>query len=257
RLASWFNQDHGILTVCDILTGRPGDDAAEAIKREEAMNAFFDREGIVAFGEVNVVERFEAGVIDIVQANGMGALRSNTIVFGWPRRPERLAAELRVIGTVGRLGKAALIIRPEPPTGPDRHERIDVWWRGKQKNGDLMLLLAHLLTLNPLWRGAEITVRTIVLSDAGRYDMEKSLAALIDSVRIGARGDVIVKPQDVSVVEVMQETSRDADVVFIGLMTPEEGTEDEYAARLTNMLEGMPTTVLVRNSGPFEGRLLS
>ena len=36
---------------------------------------------------------------------------------------------------------------------------VDVWWRGKQQNGDLMLLLAHLLSLNQEWRGARITVR--------------------------------------------------------------------------------------------------
>ncbi len=257
RLASWFNQNHGILTVCDVVTGRGDDDPAEATKREEAMNAFFDREGIIAFGEVDVVERFEAGVIDIVQANGMGALRSNTIVFGWPRRRERLLAELRVIDTVGRLGKAAMIIRPQPAAGPRKHERIDVWWRGKQKNGDLMLLLAHLLKLNPPWRQAEITVRTIVLSDAGRHDMQSGLDTLISSVRISARSDVIVKPHDKSVIELMHETSRDADIVFVGLMTPEEGMEDEYAGRLINIVGGLPTTVLVRNSGPFEGRLLS
>jgi hypothetical protein len=263
RLAASFNHDLGILTVCDVLQATPGEEATgellreEAARREQAMSAFFEREGIVAFGEADVVEQFVPGVLDIVQANGMGALRANTIVFGWPRRPERLAAELRVIRMLGGLGKAAMIVRCDTPAGPRRHDRIDVWWRGKQKNGDLMLLLAHLLRLNPLWRRAEINVRTIVLSEGGRHDMEVSLADLIDSVRIDAQRDVIVKPADRTVVEVMRETSRDADVVFVGLTTPEEGTEDAYADRLMEMVTDLPTTVLVRNSGPFEGKLLS
>ena len=257
RLAASFNQNHGILTVCDVVTGRPQEDPAQTRQQEEAMNDFFRREGIVAFGEVDVVEQFEPGVIDIVQASGMGPLRSNTVAFGWPRRRQRLIAELRAIRAIGHLGKAALIIRPEPAGGPQRFDRIDVWWRGRQNNGDLMLLLAHLLKFNAHWRQAEITVRTIVLSDAGRYDMEQSLAALIDSVRIAARSDAIVKPPEKSVIEVMHETSRHADVVFVGLMTPPEGEEGDYADRLIDLVEHLPTTVLVRNSGPFEGRLLS
>ena len=80
---------------------------------------------------------------------------------------------------------------------------------------------------------------------------------LIDSVRIAARSDAIVKPPEKSVIEVMHETSRHADVVFVGLMTPPEGEEGDYADRLIELVEHLPTTVLVRNSGPFEGRLLS
>ena len=50
-----------------------------------------------------------------------------------------------------------MIILSKPPAGPTGRSRIDVWWRGKQNNGDLMLLLAYLLTLNPAWRNAAIT----------------------------------------------------------------------------------------------------
>ena len=75
-------------------------------------------EGILAFGEVDLVTDFEAGVTAIAQANGMGGLPSNTVVFGWPRRPERLAAELRIVRALDQLGKASMLIRPNPDAGP-------------------------------------------------------------------------------------------------------------------------------------------
>lgn len=258
RMAAWFNQNRGVLTVCDVMDGsfESEADLAEVAGRRQALDEFLHREGILAFGEVNLVTDFEAGVTAIAQANGMGGLRSNTVVFGWPRRPERLAAELRIVRMLDQLGKASMLVRPNPPTGPESFQRIDVWWRGRQNNGDLMLLLAHLLRLNMHWRGAEITVRTIVLSESERLDMEQGLDELIHSTRIRAQRDVIVKPADTSVVELMQQTSRDADVVFLGLPAPEAGEEDAAAQRLLEMVDKLPTAVLVRNSGPLRGQLL-
>ncbi len=258
RMAAWFNQNRGLLTVCDVMEGSSESEAdlAEVSGRQQALKDFLHREGILAFGEVNLVGDFEASMPSIAQANGMGGLRSNTVVFGWPRRPERLAAELRIVRALDQLGKASMLVRPNPATGPESFRRIDVWWRGRQNNGDLMLLLAHLLRLNAQWRDAEITVRTIVLSETERLDMAQGLDELIHSIRIRAKRDVIIKPADTSIVEIMQQTSRDADVVFLGLPAPEAGEEDDAAERLLEMVEKLPTAVLVRNSGPLRGKLL-
>ncbi|HUT60380.1 MAG TPA: Na-K-Cl cotransporter [Phycisphaerae bacterium] len=256
RMSAWFNQNRGVLAVCDVLVGRPEDHGEAPEQRQRSMSEFLQREGVVAFGEVDVVEQFEAGVTDIVQASGVGGLRANTIVFGWPPRTERLQQMLRVFRRLHHLGKSAIIIRPNPPAGPQRFRRIDIWWRGRRNNGDLMLLLGHLLTLNPVWRRARITIRTIVTGETGRDDTANALRELIASVRIEADFDMIVRPEGKSVVETIHETSRDADVVFLGLLTPEAGQEPEYARRLAEIVAALPTTVLVRNSGPFAGKLI-
>ena len=59
-----------------------------------------------------------------------------------------------------------------------------------------------------------------------------------------------------SFAEVMHEMSAAADVVFLGLPAPEAGEEDQAAERLQEMVEKLPTAVLVRNSGPLRGKLL-
>jgi len=256
RMSAWFNQYCGILTVCDVITDSQHDDIESLTERNKRMKQFFAEKRIVAFGEADIMKDFETGVLSIVQAQGMGSLRPNTIAFGWPSRQERMVSLLRLVRTISQLEKAILIIRPKPPEGPKHFERIDIWWRGKYNNGDLMLLLAYLLTLDPLWHNATIYLRSIIKSETTRLDLEDSLKNLIEATRIKAEQDVIVLEKEKSVIDTMHEKSRGADVVFVGLMSPEEGTEDDYSKRLKEIIDGFPTTVLVHNSGPFRGQLL-
>jgi len=256
RLSAWFNQNRGILTVCHLLVGRPEDHRHLIRPREEAINAFFEREGILAFAEVSVVRDLLPGILAIVQANGVGPLRTNTVIFGWPQRVEGLASLLGTVREIDELGCATLLIRPAVDVGLRRYDRVDVWWRGRENNGDLMLLLAYLLTLNAVWRRAEIVVRSIVDSPEEASAMSAGLDELIRAVRIEARQDVIVRPQDRSVVETIRAVSRDASVVFLGLKSPAEDQQGTYAGQLLELVDELPTTVLVRNSGPFRGRLI-
>jgi solute carrier family 12 (potassium/chloride transporter), member 4/6 len=256
RMAAWFNQNRGVLTVCDMMTGECPSDMSEVGKREAALNEFFRREGILAFAEVDLVEEFESGAIHIAQANGIGDLRSNTVIFGWPNRPERLESLLRIFRTLDHLGKASLVIRDKPGARPQHFNRIDIWWRGKEHCGDLMLLLAYLLSRNPEWRRARIMLRSIAEEEGQRGQLEKGLKDLIATCRIRAEYDVRLLPANATVPEVIRQVSRDAGVVFLGLQIPEPGHEPEHARHVAALVDGLPTTVLVHNSGPLAGHLI-
>ncbi len=256
RMASWFNQNRGVLTVCRVVEGVLGDGARDLEAERAEMDDALAEHGLVAFSEVDVVPEFEAGVVGIAQANGIAGLHSNTLLFGWPSRPERLEALLRLLRPVTAARKSVLLTRLVPPEGPLRRRRIDVWWRGKQHNGDLMLLLAHLLSLNEAWRGATITVRSIVPSEHEREAMRHSLDELLPSARIVAQRQVVVQPPDRSADQIMHEASADADVVLLGMNVPEPGTEAAYARRLEGLVAGLPSVILVRNAGPFAGELI-
>ena len=256
RLASWFNQNRGILTACRLVQGDVVERSAEIAEIKAAMDRDLKRENLVAFSDVNVVADFESGAIDVAQANGIAGLHSNTIMFGWPDKVERLESQLRVMRAMGRLKKSTIIVRLNWQNEPGRQKLIDIWWRGKQRNGDLMLLLAHLLRLNSDWKEARIAVRCIVSNETKREGVEKDLAAIVPESRIEVETEVIVKPADKTVVEVMHETSGEASIVFLGLMEPEPGTEGENARRLSEMAAGFNTTIFVRNAGEFAGRLI-
>jgi hypothetical protein len=42
----------------------------------------------------------------------------------------------------------------------------------------------------------------------------------------------------------------------MGLRENQPGEEAEYVERLTRLMKGLPTVILVRNAGVFRGRLL-
>ncbi len=256
RLASWFNQNHGVLTACRLVMGDLQQREVDIEGERREMSQFFDEKGVLAFSQVNVVSEFETGVIDVSQSNGFAGLESNTVMFGWPQSLENLEKRLRILRGLARAGKSALITRIDWSHEPGQEKRIDVWWGGLQNNGDMMLLFAYLLKLNQEWSDARILVHSIVRDEEERQTIAAGLAALIPETRIDAETEIILRPPDTTVAALVHQRSRDAAVVFLGLSEVSPGEEGEYARRLTELARGLPTTIFVRNAGQFAGNLI-
>jgi len=256
QLANFLNQRRGILTVCNMIIGNLKKDEIDIKKETEKMDEVLDQAGILAFNEVNVVSHFESGTINITQANGIAGLNSNTVMFGWSDKKKRMISMLKTIRTISGLQKSSLLIRMNEQAWKTSRKRMDIWWRGKHSNGDLMLLLAHLLSLNDEWKDAKIIIHTIILREEDREFMLKNVQEMIDEVRIKAEAKIIIKPQDKSVTEVIHESSRNANIVFMGLKLPLEGEEKEYVTRLEELSDGLETTVFVRNAEEFAGEMI-
>ena len=256
RMAGWFSQGRGIVTASRLVEGDLRADDLAIGKLRQEMDEALAEEGLVAFGEVDVVANFEEGVLGVAQANGIAGLQSNTILVGWPKKPGRLEAWMRIMRALSRLKKSTLITRLNWTGEPGQGRRIVIWWGGLENNGDMMLLLAHLLKLNPEWSDARIVVRSIARSDEEREFQEEGLRTMLQEVRIEADADIITKPDSQSIAETIQENSKGASIVFLGMQDPAPGTEAEYAARLEELASGLPTTVFVRNASEFAGRLI-
>jgi len=256
RLAAWLNQDRGLLTVSKVIVGARDDFAEQVDIERREMDERLSAEGITAFSEVEIVSSFEEGVIAIAQANGIAGISSNTILFGWSEKEERRASQLRIMREVSLIGKSTIICRVLPDSWRSRPRRIDVWWGGLQNNGDMLLLLAYLVSLNPEWRRAEICIRSIASSEMMQSHTQRTLRRMLEDNRIAARIDITPWDPDANVQALIQEQSKDADLVFLGLREPEEGEETAYAQRLEQLIGDLPTVVFVRNAGPFAGQLL-
>ncbi|MCH9649432.1 MAG: Na-K-Cl cotransporter [Deltaproteobacteria bacterium] len=258
RFASWLNQERGILTVCRLVVGDIEILSARKAEEMETMNTSLSEAGLTAFAEVDVVQDFEAGALAVAQANGIAGITSNTIMFGWSEKLDRGVSRLRIMRKAARLGKSTVICRIVPRPWDTQFRRIDIWWGGLQNNGDMLLLFVHLLSANPEWARAEISVKTVASNSLSLEETQESLRELLMRSRIRASAEVIAPPEGsaLSVQEVIHERSRDADLVFMGLKEPREGEEVAYAERLAKMVGGLPTTILVRAAGPFAGQLL-
>jgi potassium/chloride transporter 4/5/6 len=254
----WFAQGRGVVTVCELVEADLAPEVLHTQARRREMEGFLAEQGITAFAEADVVRNVEDGLISIAQANGMGGLNSNTLLMGWPGDQVGLERALRSLRAFSRLGKSLIIgriVADSPVVERDGRE-IHIWWGGLQRNGDLMLLLAYLLSRNAEWRGARLVVSSLASSELMRVKTRNHLNKLLPELRIDATSEVIMKPPGMTVREVIFRHSESADVVFLGLSVPEPGKEAEAARRMAEMAEGLPTVFFVNNSSPFGGELV-
>ena len=256
RFAGWLVQDRGILTVAKLVRGPIRELSSERADQVAALAKQLEDLSVIGFAEVDIVDDFVNGAVSIAQSNGIAGIDSNTVMFGWADGEERQAEILRIVERLSYLGKSAVICRPVPRGWNDGPRQIHVWWGGLKQNGDMLVLFAHLLSLNPTWRNAHIVINSIATSEM-TYEVNKELLAqLTSAARIDATINVILKPDDASVADVIFEGSRNADVVLLGLRGTEPGEEVAYTRRMASLVEGLPTTLFVRNAGEFQGQLL-
>lgn len=259
RYGAWLSEDRGVVTVCELVVGDLLDIDLDTNERQRQIDDLLKREGIVAFGEVDVVQDIERGIVAVAQANGIAGIESNTVLLGWPDSHERLVHFLRVIRRLRRLNQSLLIgkVQPLGPSVEGKPRSIHLWWGGLERNGDLMLLLSYLLSRNHEWRDANIQIKSIASNRLMQEKTERLLARLIPEIRIKASIEVMVKPESITVRELIHQQSAGADLVFLGLATPEEGEEEDYALRLAELAAGLPSLIFVHNGSLFIGELVS
>jgi len=254
----WFSQGRGILTICELVEAESAPKGFDTQARRQEMEGFLKQEAVIAFAETDVVRNIEDGLVSVAQANGMGGLKSNTLLMGWPAGTTGLERILRSLRAFSQLGKSLILgqIDSDRQRVSPQEREIHVWWGGLQRNGDLMLLLAYLLSRNAEWRGAELVVTSLASSELMRERTQRHLDELLPELRIKARTEVLIKPDDMTVREMIFAHSQDADVTFLGLPVPEVGGEAEAAQRMADMAEGLSTVFFVNNSSPFGGELV-
>ncbi len=258
RFGGWFSQGRGVVTACQLVVGDLMDGEQQWSARRQEMQRLLDHHNLLAFAEVDVVDDLLRGICSVAQANGFGGMESNTVLLRWPKERGRLVPLLGVLRQLDRLEKSTILARLEPlGAGKARApRRIDVWWGGLERNGDLMLLLAHLLQGNAYWRHAKVRVLSLRSSEMTAEATRAALAKMIPEIRIEAEVRVLVKPKDKTVQQLIRAESEGSDVVFLGLALPQEGEEAGYAERLSQLSEGLPAVFFVRNASPFGGNLV-
>lgn len=109
-----------------------------------------------------------------------------------------------------------------------------------------MLLLAHLLTQNLDWRNHQIRLLRVIPSEEGRSDVERHLSELASQARIEVTTRAIVSDNPAAAI---QDVSKRAAVVLLGLGTPEAGAETEYCQRMDRLVGGLRTVFFVESIG--------
>ncbi|MCP4806792.1 MAG: Na-K-Cl cotransporter [Proteobacteria bacterium] len=255
-MAAHFGQDQGIVSVLTLHKGHL-DDRTEAHQILESNQKILDDAGVLAFPEVIIGAEKEDAILTAAQANGFAGIESNMMCFRWPsKESNRLPRMLRWVRHLDDLEKSTMIMRPVKGSRKAGAGELLVWWKGKEANGDLMLLLAHLLVMSASWRGARITLASVVDSNEEGRALRKRVEEGLGESNIETQVEVLVRPADQTPLGCIRERSASASLVFLGLPRAESGNEEDAAKRLMTLVEGMPSVILVRNSSPFRGRLV-
>lgn len=244
----WFTSGHGILTLGQVIQGEIEDRLERRNSQERILHGFIREQGLEAFPAVVVAPYLSDGIELLVQCQGLGALRPNTLLLGWPNAAERAASFASTLRTVSQLERSVIAVRfrgdiEDPWEAPPG--TIDVWWRGR-KNGELMLLLAHLLTTNNQWRSRSIRILRVIENEAGREEVLQHLNSLAEEARISAQSKVIVSDDPHAAIHL---NSHSAALVLMGFEPPDEGDEEEFYERMEYWAGDLPRVVLVDSAG--------
>lgn len=167
-------------------------------------------------------------------------------MFGWPGNQNRVRPFIDNIKSAYQLDKSLVIVVDRGIPFANRQKRIDIWWRGKE-NGSLMLILAYLLSQN--WEWVNTTIRLIrqVNNPQGERKAYEVLTQLASEARIKAEVKIVVSK--IRFNKILHKYSKDADVVFLGIKKPQQIEAIDFYQRYNDLLEGMPTTLLVLSTG--------
>lgn len=249
KLASWFSQIFGIETVVKLIIGQLSEIKIDIETQRLLIKDKIMKAKLTAFSEVIVVPEFEVGAITVAQSNGLIGIKANTIMFGWSGNLETRLSQQRIIRAVSQANKSTILARIKWPRTLEKNKRVDLWWGGQQRNGDLMLLLAHLLSMNKEWERSSITIRSIVNNKEEQDKMTASILPLIPKARINAKVEVLVKNTNETITEVIHRHSSNSTMVFLGLKITQPGGEDEYVNFLEKLITPLNTVIFVNNPG--------
>ncbi len=244
--AVWMESGRGIVYLANVLVGELSEVAARRPAAIKQLKDFCEEKNMHVFPVVAIGDSVEDGVSMLLQTTTVGPLRPNVAVFGWSNQvdEEQLLSFTRQLRIARAMDLSLLVIEDRGMPRARGKKRIDLWWRG-ERNGSLMLLLAHLLVKNWEWSHTEIRVLRVVENEAGREPATAALADLINDARVDAAAEILVSERPLP--EILETHSADADCVFFGFEPPKEGNEQRWQQGYTTMLKTMPTTILVHS----------
>jgi len=222
RFASWIEGSSGLTTVVRLIEG----DGEEVLEQREAATNELARElkeaGSKAFPLVVCGQNLDQAAATVIQSAGVGPLRVNTTVANWFAEGRGFFGSLgggrytRNLQTTFRLGCNLLILDVKDGEWDGAHAdddsapAIDVWWAGT-KTGELMLLLAYLMSRADAWEHARIRLLASAEADQSPEQRRDQLRKMLEDFRIDAEPVVVEEPS----AELIAEQSRDSAIVFL------------------------------------------
>ena len=250
ELGVWLCTGRGLITFYHVLVGDLDELSRRGLRTTSTrhIQEYLADRGVAAFAETCIAEDFYRGVISVVQSHGIAGLEPNTVIMGWSDDPEIQRNQLTLLRRLMVLKKSTLFLRRDPEKGYGNRALIDVWWRGRDRNGELMILLAHLISRSPDWEGCRIRLLRLLNKPAGEENVRADLTLVLKEARVEGEPVVLIKERpEQTFAEILKKTSRETDLVFMGMAVPDPQNLDRFSGETAFLLDHSVSTVLVRS----------
>uniref|UniRef100_H2Z9N1 Solute carrier family 12 member 5 n=1 Tax=Ciona savignyi TaxID=51511 RepID=H2Z9N1_CIOSA len=253
----------GLTIVSSVLQGNYLDSYPEAQAAEQELKKAMEANKVKGFQQVLVSQDVSQGLSSIIQTSGLGGLRHNTVMFGWPHGwrqnpdPKNYKVFLDAIRASSACHNAILVPKniSNFPSRNDKLEQgtIDVWW--VVHDGGLLMLLPFLLRQNKVWKNCKTRIFTVAQLEDNSIQMKKDLAVFLYHLRIDAEIEVIeMQDSDISAkvhVKVGNVVQRSRSVRFYSPNKTASET-DQYTTESPRVAptDGEDTDSLVSSSSP-------
>jgi len=250
ELADALIHNRGLMTVSSVLPSGSRD-VAQQSEMEATIRDYLERHSVKALVRIVTAPDPFAGGQKLVETYGLGPLVPNTVLLGDSEQASHRDRYCQMIAQIHQAKRSIVILRENHEKGFGKRQRIDVWWGGLQANGGLMLLLAYLLRSDINWHKAEIYLKLVVPDETAAQAAQANLKNLVKQVRIKAVSQVLVA-QGRQFPQILHETSKNADIIFLGMRKPGDGDDfTQYYENLQSLVTGLPTTIFVLATPEF------
>ncbi|KAI1888664.1 hypothetical protein AGOR_G00187470 [Albula goreensis] len=197
--ASQLKAGKGLTIVGTVISGNFLNSYGEALAAEQTLKQLMEQERVKGFCQCIVAHKPREGISHMIQASGLGGMRHNTVLMGWPhtwRQSEDPHSWKTFINTVRVTTAAhlALLVPKNISLFPGNSEPctegyIDVWWI--VHDGGMLMLLPFLLRQHKVWRKCGMRIFTVAQMEDNSIQMKKDLATFLYHLRIEAEVEVV------------------------------------------------------------------
>ncbi|XP_017090295.1 solute carrier family 12 member 4 isoform X2 [Drosophila bipectinata] len=186
------------LTICvSVIKGDHTKIANKAVDAKSTLRKYMTDEKVKGFCDVLVAQQIGEGLSSVVQTIGLGGMKPNTVIVGWPyswRQEGRNSWKtfIQTVRTVAACHMALLVpkgINFYPESNHKIGGNIDIWWI--VHDGGLLMLLPFLLKQHRTWRNCKLRIFTVAQIEDNSIQMKKDLKTFLYHLRIEADVEVV------------------------------------------------------------------
>ena len=255
RFASWLEGGSGLTAVVEIVVGHGALKRRERTEKDSSLQREIAQLGLDVHGRAVLANDAMEALPVIVQSFGLGPIRANTVLFGWPESdaPGHVEGYIEAVRQVHRLGLNVVSMMSDErrwedlSATPFAERTIDVWWTDDDASR-MALLSAYLFTRTEPWAHAKVRLLGAAPASEVAQARRQNLEEVAFQARIDVDVECIVTPDAATI----QAVSAGSTFVFLPGRLRRSEFLGPFDAVLDGLIQQLPPSAVVLAGETFD-----